>query len=61
MNNVQPTLILMVDDEALLRFKTTIYGHSDRTRGIEETRDVLLINPDDMKPAGLHEGQVTAC
>jgi molybdopterin-dependent oxidoreductase alpha subunit len=39
------------------QFNTTIYGQSDRLRGIER-RDVLLINPDDMRRANLHEGQV---
>ena len=38
------------------QFNTTIYGFSDRLRGIEGTRDVLLINPDEIARAGLHEG-----
>ena len=42
------------------QFNTTIYGYSDRMRGVEGTRDVLLINPDDMARAGLHEGQVVS-
>jgi molybdopterin-dependent oxidoreductase alpha subunit len=40
------------------QFNTTIYGFSDRLRGIEGTRDVLLINPDEMERAGLTEGQI---
>ena len=40
------------------QFNTTIYGYSDRLRGIEGTRDVLLINPRDIARAGLREGQV---
>jgi molybdopterin-dependent oxidoreductase alpha subunit len=40
------------------QFNTTIYGFSDRLRGIEGTRDVLLINPDDIERAGLKEGQM---
>lgn len=40
------------------QFNTTIYGYSDRLRGIEGTRDVLLMNPDDIAAAGLTEGQV---
>jgi len=40
------------------QFNTTIYGYSDRLRGIEGTRDVLLINRDDMARAGLEEGQI---
>jgi anaerobic selenocysteine-containing dehydrogenase len=40
------------------QFNTTIYGYSDRMRGIDGTRDVLLINRDEMAKAGLQEGQV---
>ncbi|SFR85042.1 FdhF/YdeP family oxidoreductase [Sphingomonas jatrophae] len=40
------------------QFNTTIYGYSDRLRGIEGTRDVLLMNPEDIKAAGLRAGQV---
>ncbi|MFT4277163.1 MAG: FdhF/YdeP family oxidoreductase [Rhodopseudomonas sp.] len=39
------------------QFNTTIYGMSDRLRGIEGRRDVLLINPDEIARAGLTEGQ----
>ncbi len=42
------------------QFNTTIYGYSDRLRGIEGTRDVLLINPKEMQKAGLQEGQVVS-
>ncbi len=42
------------------QFNTTVYGYSDRLRGIEGTRDVLLINPEDIGRAGLSEGQVVA-
>ena len=34
------------------QFNTTIYGLSDRLRGLEGTRDVLLINPEDIASAG---------
>ena len=40
------------------QFNTTIYGYSDRLRGIEGTRDVLLMNPEEIARAGLSEGQV---
>jgi anaerobic selenocysteine-containing dehydrogenase len=40
------------------QFNTTIYGFSDRLRGIEGTRQVLLINPEDMERASLCEGQM---
>jgi len=39
------------------QFNTTIYGYSDRLRGIEGTRDVVLINPQDIAAAGLVAGQ----
>ncbi|VVT02294.1 Protein YdeP [Sphingomonas sp. EC-HK361] len=39
------------------QFNTTIYGYSDRFRGIEGTRDVLLMNPDDIAEAALVDGQ----
>ena len=39
------------------QFNTTIYGFSDRLRGIEGTRTVVLINPQDMERAGLVPGQ----
>jgi len=40
------------------QFNTTIYGYSDRLRGIEGTREVLLMNPEDIAAVGLREGQV---
>ena len=39
------------------QFNTTIYGYSDRFRGIEGTRDVLMMNPEDIEAAGLKTGQ----
>ena len=42
------------------QFNTTIYGYSDRMRGIEGTRDVLLINPGEIRRAGLQEGQTVS-
>lgn len=42
------------------QFNTTIYGFSDRLRGIEGTRQVLLMNPDDIARAGLKEGQMVS-
>ncbi|WP_449469181.1 FdhF/YdeP family oxidoreductase [Sphingobium chungangianum] len=42
------------------QFNTTIYGYSDRLRGVEGTRDVLLMSPEEIARAGLTEGQVVA-
>lgn len=49
------TLITMRSND---QFNTTIYGYSDRFRGIEGTRDVLLINEADMLREGLAKGQI---
>ncbi|ETX13735.1 CbbBc protein [Roseivivax halodurans JCM 10272] len=38
------------------QFNTTIYGYSDRFRGIEGTRDVVLVNAADMERQGLSHG-----
>ncbi len=40
------------------QFNTTIYGFSDRLRGLSGPRDILLINPEEMGRRGLSEGQV---
>jgi molybdopterin-dependent oxidoreductase alpha subunit len=40
------------------QFNTTIYGHSDRLRGIEDSRDVLLINAAEIERAGLQAGDI---
>jgi len=47
------------------QFNTTIYGHSDRLRGLEGSRLIVLMNPEDMQEAGLEEAStvtlVTDC
>ena len=39
------------------QFNTTIYGLDDRYRGIHDGRRVVLLNADDIKAAGLRDGQ----
>ena len=39
------------------QFNTTIYGFSDRLRGLEGSREVVLINRDEMYRLDLQEGQ----
>jgi molybdopterin-dependent oxidoreductase alpha subunit len=39
------------------QFNTTIYGHSDRLRGLEGSRDIVLMCPEDIAAAGLTDGQ----
>jgi molybdopterin-dependent oxidoreductase alpha subunit len=40
------------------QFNTTIYGHSDRLRGLDGSRRVLLMNPQDMTRDELAAGEV---
>ena len=42
------------------QFNTTIYGYTDRFRGIKGTRQVVMMNRYDMADAGLAEGQKVA-
>lgn len=39
------------------QFNTTIYGFSDRLRGLKGSREIVLIHPDEMSRLGLSEGQ----
>jgi molybdopterin-dependent oxidoreductase alpha subunit len=41
------------------QFNTTIYGYSDRFRGIEGTRMVVLMNPADIAKFNLSEGEIS--
>ncbi len=42
------------------QFNTTVYGFSDRLRGLEGPRNILLINHEEMGRQGLSEGQRVA-
>ncbi|TXL62015.1 FdhF/YdeP family oxidoreductase [Aeromicrobium terrae] len=58
---VSPIDVVQVPDGHLLlqtlrshdQFNTTIYGDSDRYRGIENARNVVLVHPDDIAALGL--------
>ncbi|MFT8243491.1 FdhF/YdeP family oxidoreductase [Roseomonas sp. BN140053] len=39
------------------QFNTTIYGYHDRFRGVQGTRMVLFMHPEDIAAAGLSDGQ----
>ncbi|MBE1508284.1 molybdopterin-dependent oxidoreductase alpha subunit [Rhizobium viscosum] len=39
------------------QFNTTIYGYSDRYRGVEGTRKIVFMNPDDIVRLGFTEGE----
>ena len=63
---VSPIDVLQVPDGHLLlqtlrshdQFNTTIYGLSDRYRGIEDTRRVVFVHPDDVSAFGLSDGEM---
>lgn len=38
------------------QYNTTIYGYSDRYRGVEGRRDVVFLNADDLRERGLEHG-----
>jgi anaerobic selenocysteine-containing dehydrogenase len=42
------------------QFNTTIYGFSDRLRGLEGSRSILLISPADMARDNLKEGDIVS-
>ena len=48
-----PGRFVMITMRSNDQFNTTVYGYSDRFRGIEGTRDVLLMNKIDMADLGL--------
>jgi molybdopterin-dependent oxidoreductase alpha subunit len=51
------TVMTLVTLRSNDQFNTTIYGFSDRLRGLEGGRDVVLINRDEIARLGLVEGQ----
>jgi formate dehydrogenase major subunit len=63
---VSPIEVLHVPDGHLLlqtlrshdQFNTTIYGFSDRYRGIENGRRVVMVHPEDIATLGWSEGDV---
>lgn len=42
------------------QFNTTIYGFSDRLRGLEGSREIILVNRQEMTRLGLAEGQTVS-
>ena len=53
----QLTLVTLRSND---QFNTTIYGHSDRLRGLEGSRMVVLINHHEIARLGLSEGQTVS-
>ncbi len=53
-----PDVLRLITLRSNDQFNTTIYGYNDRFRGIEGTRDVLLLNRKDMARYGIVEGDM---
>jgi molybdopterin-dependent oxidoreductase alpha subunit len=56
-HDLQPDQYLMMTMRSHDQFNTSIYGLDDRYRGIHNGRRVVFLNPDDVRSAGLSEGQ----
>jgi molybdopterin-dependent oxidoreductase alpha subunit len=55
---LEPGRLLMTTIRSHDQFNTTIYGFSDRYRGIEGSRRVIFMNREDIERFGLEAGQV---
>jgi molybdopterin-dependent oxidoreductase alpha subunit len=53
---LDPDVLRLITLRSNDQFNTTVYGYSDRFRGIEGTRQVVLLNPEDMKRMGVEDG-----
>jgi anaerobic selenocysteine-containing dehydrogenase len=58
--NADPDVLKLITVRSNDQFNTTVYGYSDRFRGIEGTRMVILISPNDMARFGLEEGELVS-
>lgn len=52
-----PDVMTLITLRSNDQFNTTIYGFSDRLRGLQGDRDIVLINRDEMARLGLEQGQ----
>ena len=57
-NDLPPGKFILMTIRSHDQFNTHIYGLDDRYRGIYNGRRVLFMNPEDVKEAGLTQGQV---
>jgi molybdopterin-dependent oxidoreductase alpha subunit len=57
-NELGPQRFIMMTIRSHDQFNTHIYGLDDRYRGIYNGRRVLFMNPEDLKEAGLVQGQM---
>jgi molybdopterin-dependent oxidoreductase alpha subunit len=54
----EPGLLRLMTLRSNDQFNTTIYGYDDRLRDVRGTRDVVLMNPEDIRQFGLTQGDV---
>jgi molybdopterin-dependent oxidoreductase alpha subunit len=57
-NELEPGRYIMMTIRSHDQFNTHIYGLDDRYRGIFNNRRVIFMNPEDMKEAGLQQGEM---
>jgi molybdopterin-dependent oxidoreductase alpha subunit len=57
-NPLLPGQYMMMTIRSHDQFNTTIYGLDDRYRGVFNGRRVIFMNPEDVKAAGLMQGQL---
>jgi anaerobic selenocysteine-containing dehydrogenase len=52
-----PDLLRLMTLRSNDQFNTTIYGYEDRMRDVSGTRDIVFMNPDDIRRFGLANGE----
>ena len=57
-NELEPGKFILMTIRSHDQFNTHIYGLDDRYRGIYNGRRVLFMNPEDVREAGLMQGQI---
>jgi molybdopterin-dependent oxidoreductase alpha subunit len=57
-HNLGPGQYLLMTIRSHDQFNTTVYGLHDRYRGVYNGRRVVFLNPEDMREAGLEQGEM---
>ena len=57
-HDLAPGQYLLMTIRSHDQFNTTIYGLSDRYRGVYNGRRVIFLNPEDLREAGLEQGEM---
>jgi molybdopterin-dependent oxidoreductase alpha subunit len=56
-HNLAPGQLLLMTIRSHDQFNTTVYGNDDRYRGVHGGRRVIFVNAEDLREAGLSDGQ----